>query len=230
MWHADERSCSLAAALTSLATLIELQPSSSLRRRRPQRDGQPRDCRGDSRPVQWPYTTKWTTRVRPRSLCSRSLGLPCRPSTTPQMPLPSPSRPAKTPEGRHLTNDKRRRKVRRGGGVKPGGRPGRGHQQGCETMRCIKVRTSNAEPGSNTALFGCSSMWSTDHGISVLDWHFLCSQAGSSQPKEQGGCLLSRAGSRSPSWHVLGRGGVEAGRELGRRQRGGTGVASRTPR
>ena len=79
-------------------------------------------------------------------------------------------------------------------------------------------------------LFGCSSMWSTDHGISVLDWHFLCSQAGSGHPKEQGGCLLSRAGSRSPSRRVRGRGGAEAGRALGRRQRGETGVASRTPR
>ena len=63
----------------------------------------PRDCRGDLRPVLWPYTTKWTTEICPRSLCSRSLGLPCRPSTTPQMPLPSPSRPAKTPEVRRLT-------------------------------------------------------------------------------------------------------------------------------
>ena len=79
-------------------------------------------------------------------------------------------------------------------------------------------------------LFGCSSMWSTDHGISVLNWHFLCSQAGSGHPKEQGGCLLSRAGSRSPSRRVRGRGGAEAGRALGRRQRGETGVASRTPR
>ena len=134
-------------------------------------------------------------------------------------------------------NDKRRRKERRGGGVEPGGRPGRSHQQGCVTMRCIKVRTSSQRRAGSkqhgaswNQLFGCSSMWSTDHGISVLNWHSLCSQAGSSQPKEQGGCLLSRAGSRSPSWHALGRGGGEAGRVLGRRQRGETGVASRTSR
>ena len=85
-----------------LVRLIELLHSSQLATPPPVVRRPPRDCRGDLRPVLWPYTTKWTTEICPRSLCSRSLGLPCRPSTTTQMPLPSPSRPEKTPVS-HLT-------------------------------------------------------------------------------------------------------------------------------
>ena len=90
-----------------LVRLIELLHSSQLATPPPVARRPPRDCRGDLRPVLWPYTTKWTTEICPRSLCSRSHGLPRRPSTTTQMPLSPPSRPEETPVG-HLTRARNR--------------------------------------------------------------------------------------------------------------------------
>ena len=134
-------------------------------------------------------------------------------------------------------NDKRRRKVRRGGGVKPGGRPGRGHQQGCETMRCIKVRTSNAEPGSNTAFHGINFLGVLPCGLLTTGSQcstgiFFVRKLALASPRSRGGVCCPVLAPEAPPgtcW-VLGRGGGEAGRALGCRQWGEAGIASRTLR